>query len=340
MKWAKFLGAVFIFALILFNPEQAVSNAQRAMYVWYSSVAPALFPFLALMPLLSSKEACMAYEKLFDKWMRPLFRLPGSAAPAVIVGMIAGSPGGAIALRNIASNANLSRSETRRIALAVGGVSPAYLIIGVGQRMWGSSSWGICMAIAQALIQLLMLVMLPENRKDNEVGCVFSNCNLENRIPMSMAVENILGICGYMVFYSVIAGLLANIIGKDLGKIILLIMDLPSGLDALINSPIRMKSMLMGAAIGFTGLCIIFQNMNTLKELNIRFRDYIGIRIVFSLFLAGVGFIMQGETGVSAIKMLEGTRISYSISLLMVGIFVLPGLYLLSNKLFLNKRKF
>ena len=137
MKRTKFLGAVLIFLLILLKPQQAATSAQQAMAAWYSSVAPALFPFLVLMPLLTSKEACVAYERLFGRWMRPVFRLPGSAVPAVIAGMIAGSPGGAIALRRVVSNSGLTGPEARRIALAVGGVSPAYLIMGVGQQLHG-----------------------------------------------------------------------------------------------------------------------------------------------------------------------------------------------------------
>lgn len=339
MKWVKFVGAVSIFVLILLKPEQAVMNAQQAMSVWYSSVAPAIFPFLALMPLLSSKEACMAYEKLFSKCMRPLFRLPGSAAPAVLIGMIAGSPAGAVALQSIAQNSNLSRSEARRIALAIGGVSPAYLIMGVGQRLHGSVSLGIRLTAAQIIIQLILLVALPRLYKDDDNGTAFNNHHDEKRNPIASAVENILIVCGYMVFYSVIAGIVATMIGKKAGRIILLMMDLPSGLNGLVTSQLPLKIMIQNAAVGFTGFCIIFQNMNALKELNIKLRNYVGMRVIFGIMMAAAGVVMEGKFTSGMLNLIENAKISYAISLLIAGILALPVLYLLSNKLFLNKRK-
>ena len=75
-------------ALLLSAPQAAALGAARAMAQWYASVAPALFPFLALMPLLTCDEAATVYELLLGRAMRALFDLPGSTAPALAVGMI------------------------------------------------------------------------------------------------------------------------------------------------------------------------------------------------------------------------------------------------------------
>ena len=78
MKRVKFCGAILILAGILIRPEAAVAGAQRAMYLWYTSVAPALFPFLALLPVLTGPDACAAYAAVLSRLMRPLFGLPGT----------------------------------------------------------------------------------------------------------------------------------------------------------------------------------------------------------------------------------------------------------------------
>ena len=90
------LAALAVAALLVF-PETVLTAAQQAMYSWYSSVAPALFPFMALLPLLTCRESARIYERLLGRLTRAVFRLPGAAAPAVVVGMTAGSPAGAIA---------------------------------------------------------------------------------------------------------------------------------------------------------------------------------------------------------------------------------------------------
>lgn len=338
MKRMKLWGAVMIIAVLMLNPEETVSNAQRAMRIWYSSVAPTLFPFLVLMPMLTSREACMAYKTIFSRWMRPLFRLSGSAAPAVIAGLIAGSPGGAMTLQRVAASSDLTHAETRRIALAMGGVSPAYLVMGVGQGLYGSVSVGIRLAIAQACVQLLLLALLPdlpgddvESFRMDEAGGYVA--------PIAAAVEAILGICGYMVFYSVVAGGLTSLIGRGIGDYLLLMMDLPSGLGVLAGKQISIKWMLQGAAVGFTGLCIISQNMNVLREMGIKWSSYLGIRLVSAAGMALSGLVMQGEWKPIEVNLQANLGKSYAFSLLTVGISMIPGLIFLTKKLFLNKRR-
>ena len=94
MKRLKWLGGLAAMALLLSKPQAASRGATEALERWYASVAPALFPFLALMPLLTCGEAVGVYEKLLARPMRVCFKLPGAAAPGMIVGMAAGTPAG------------------------------------------------------------------------------------------------------------------------------------------------------------------------------------------------------------------------------------------------------
>lgn len=336
MKKLKIWGAIGIFFIILMRPQAAVSAAQKAMSVWVSSVAPSLFPFLVLMPILTGKEACAAYEAMFSKWMRVLFRLPGAAAPAVIVGIIAGSPGGALALRHIVANSNMKQSEAHRIALALTGVSPAYLIMGVGHGLYGSISLGIKLAVIQLSIQLVLLILLREHSVDMEPICV--SLDKETRNPIRAAVEGLLGICGYMVFFSIIAGAMASFIGEKGGCGLLLLLDLPSGLASLAHMKIQGKMVLMGAAIGFAGLCIGYQNMDVHKDIGLRWKDYLKVRGSAALLLAG-SCAMLGNKAVARIPdLFEICMKNYSAALFIAGFMAVPGLYFLSKKLFLNNR--
>lgn len=337
MKRLKFLGAILIFVILLLKPEGAAQDAQRAMRIWYSSVAPALFPFLALMPLLTGEDACRAYEVMFSKWMRPLLRLPGSAAPAIIAGMIAGSPGGAITLRRVAKNSQLSASGARRIAFAFGGVSPAFLIIGVGQGLHGSISVGIKLAVIQVGVQVLMLLVIPDDDRNEKLA--IGDGMQEAKNPIMSAVEGIIGVCGYMVFYSVVAGAISGVLGKGVGNILLPFMDLPSGLAGLAGNASRFKKFVQGTAIGFSGLCIISQNMNVLRELNIEWKQYILARLA-SAAMFGISCVAMESSWNGYIGRLSDIfSKTYAISLLIAGIIVIPGIFLFSKNLFLNKYK-
>ena len=101
--YVKLFGALGLVFLLLTWPAEALSAAQGAMRTWAGSVGPSLFPFLALLPALTCPAARRAYARALGWLMRPLFRLPGSAAPALLIGLLAGSPAGALAVYSRAS---------------------------------------------------------------------------------------------------------------------------------------------------------------------------------------------------------------------------------------------
>ena len=75
----KYCLALGMCACLLLFPARCAEQARSAMALWAQAVAPALFPFLALLPVLTSEEARDGYERLFARPMRA-FRLPGRAA--------------------------------------------------------------------------------------------------------------------------------------------------------------------------------------------------------------------------------------------------------------------
>ena len=78
MRWA---GGLLLMALLLSRPQAAAQAAARAMAHWYAAVAPSVFPFLALMPLLTCREAARVYERALGRAMGALFDLPGAKSP-------------------------------------------------------------------------------------------------------------------------------------------------------------------------------------------------------------------------------------------------------------------
>ncbi len=337
MKRVKFCGAILILAGILIRPEAAVAGAQRAMYLWNTSVAPALFPFLALLPVLTGPDACAAYDAVFSRLMRPLFGLPGAAAPALVIGMISGSPGGALAVRRVAGEAGLRRDEARRLALAVSGVSPAYLMLGVGQGLYGSVALGAQLALIQLAIQVGMLLLLRGMEDDQEK--VALPASERERAPIRGAVEGVLVVCGYMVFFGAACRVAAGFVGERAGAALLLVCDLPSGLAELARWAVPGKMLLQGAAIGFGGLCIAAQNLDALRPLGVTAREYFAARGVAAAASAvASGLLLQTRSGIAEIYVGEEMRV-YAFSLLAAGVIALPALLFFTKTFYFNKWK-
>lgn len=335
MKKLKCLGAVLVLAAILARPEAAVAGAQRAMRLWYSSVAPALFPFLVLMPLLTGPEACAAYNRLFSGLMKPVFRLPGAAAGALVIGMISGSPGGAMAVRRIAAANNMRASQAERLALVMGGVSPAYLVMGVGFGLYGSIALGIRLAVVQVCVQLLLLACMRQMKGgDRKIAPVPER---PERSPVPAAVEQVLAICGYMVIFGSVASVAAEFLGERLGTLLLLAADLPTGLAALSKWNVPGKFLLQGAAIGFGGLCIAAQNLDVLAEVGVRKARYFAARLAAAVLCAlGSVFVLYGRNASAVISLGQPGKV-YALSLLAASAAAIPVLFFFSKKLFLNK---
>ena len=333
----KLILTTCILAAILLRPEESVAGGQRAMLLWCASVAPSLFPFLALMPVLTGGEACRAYRRVFAGVMGKLFGLPGDAAPAVVIGMVAGSPGGAIAVRRIAGEAGMSRNDAQRLALSICGLSPAYLVLGVGHGIYGSAALGWKLAGIQLAIQLGLLIALRKARFAEDEACAPQMEAAGS--GMRGAVESVLVICGYMVLFGAVSNVAASFLGRIPGAMLLLALDLPGGLGALPALGMAAEIPMACAAIGFGGLCIAAQNLDILREIGVRARDYLCIRGISAGIFAALGALLVRNGSNAGAGMLNA-RQAYTFSLLFASIFALPGLFFLSKNLFLNKTKF
>ena len=238
-------------------------------------MAPSLFPFMALMPLLTSPEANRFYNAALGGLMRRLFGLPGSAAAPMVAGMIAGSPAGCIAARAVAAEEGFTRGELERVALACCGLSPAFFISAVGAGMLGDAALGHVLLRAQLMTQLSMLALGRLFCRDDEpVGEVEPG-------NVSKPVLSIINVAGYMALFGAIAGALR-------APAIQLILDITAGSRFLcgLNIDIQRKLIALSALAGYGGLCVCVQNIGVLKACGVRPVRFMAARCLAGLLAA------------------------------------------------------
>ena len=298
MRWFKFLSGLALAALLLSAPQAAALGAARAMAQWYASVAPALFPFLALMPLLTCDEAATVYELLLGRAMRALFDLPGSAAPALAVGMIAGSPAGAVAARRIAARSGMDRGQLQRLAVAGAGFSPAFLVGGVGAGMLGSAALGWRLLLGQLLTQLTLLVATRRLWRDRLQPVEPLPAEAEAS-PVRSAVLVALTVCGYMALFGALTGALRAWIGRGASNALLCLLDVPSGARLLAASGVEARIVLplLAGMCGFGGICVAAQNLRALKGCGIPAGEYLAARLLAAGLCAGFVALMARFDG-------------------------------------------
>ena len=324
MRRFRWMVVALFAALLLSHPQAALEAAQRAMAQWYRCVAPSLFPFRALMPMLTCEEAARTCEALLGPAMRLLFDLPGAAAPALVAGLAAGSPAGAVAARRIASAGGMKRGQLRRVACCACGMSPGFLIAGLGAGLLGDPASGHVLLRAQLAAQLLLTAALRRAWRGDDAPVPVPRPT-ETEQPIRAAVGNVLAVAGYMTLFAALAGALGEILGPRMSDLLLCALDAPSGAQGIAALPIdgTRRLCLLGALCGFGGLCIGAQNLSALAGCGVRPRTYFAIRLAAAVLCA---VFVGAQTRLSGLPCAGTASGLFEIALLLAAVSAIPAL--------------
>lgn len=316
MAYLKLAMALMFAAGLMIYPAECAAAVRGAMANWAESVAPALFPFAAVMPFLTCAEARRAYDRMFGYVVRKLFRLPGTAASAIVVGLACGSPGGAMAVARVARGEGLTKGQAARLAGIACGVSPVFALSVIGIGLYDSAATGWRLLIAQLVSQLAVGVIFRNFYNNNEF-VARKQVDYENRAVMG-AVLAVLRVCGYMAVFSVGITLAEKVMGKDIWRIAAFI-DLPTGVPECANDIVA------AGALGFGGMCIAFQNMAVLEDM-VKPSVYFVQKAVGGIICVGVYAVMELKSQEAVLRSFVRRGRIYEANLLILSAILLPCL--------------
>lgn len=316
----KLFAGVGLALLMMCRPEDAANGAREGLRQWYYVVAPSLFPFMALMPLLTCPEANRCYDAALGGVTRRLFGLPGSAASPMVVGMIAGSPAGCAAARAVAVGEGYTRGQLARVAVACCGMSPAFFISAVGAGMLGDVGLGHILLRSQIAAQLLMLALSrPICRDDGPIEAA-------ETVGAGTPVLSILNVAGYMALFGAIAGALRL-------PAVQLALDVTAGSRLLcdLNLDINWKLPALSALAGYGGLCVCAQNIGILRDCGVHPARFVLARGLAGLLAAGFT-ALQLRLDWTVIPAFKPQIVS--ISCILAVFLTIPALYRLGRTIF------
>ena len=228
----------------------------------------------------------------------------------------------------------MSRSQLERIVMCVCGLSPAFLITGVGASMLGSAADGRILLRGQLFSQIVMLLLTRNIAPDERLPEGDASVNPE---PVRAAVMNILAVCGYMCLFSVAAAMIERAVrSKMAGMIALCLLDAPSAARALASLSIgrEAKLMLLAAVTGLGGACIAAQNLAACKKMGVKTGKYILARVSHALLCAAaVAVQLRWNTKTAHFSMRP-----MEFSALIAAFLSVPVLIFWKKDPFLNKR--
>ena len=101
---AGIIGALAL-ALTFFvirYPDQTFQASFEGLQLWFRIVLPSLLPFFVIAEILMGLGVIHALGVMLEPVMRPLFRVPGVGAFALVMGLVSGNPLGSENCRTIA----------------------------------------------------------------------------------------------------------------------------------------------------------------------------------------------------------------------------------------------
>ena len=294
----RLIAGLIFAALLLTSPADALAAARQAISVWAMSFVPALLPFFAVTPALSSDEAARLYAKIFGRAFEVLFGCPARLSGAALIGLMAGSPAGAIAagrLRGGATGAELTRG-----ALLASGVSPGFLLSAVGAAMLGDAQLGAVLFRAQLGALLLGGLILRRAFSGSAPAPAAAREEPPRGDALTGAATQMLGVCAHMVLFAVGARLIARLLPDGCEAGVLAIMEVSGGCAAVAAAPLSraLQMILLAFTCGFGGLSIMTQNMTRLQ--GVRWHWYLSGKLLHGALCA---LLCWAQLGLNPMKL-------------------------------------
>lgn len=298
------LFIIFTLSLFLFSSTNFIA-AQKGILLWATTILPSLFPFFIATELLCKTNFIQILGKFLNKFMKPIFNVPGESATALILGTISGYPVGAKVICNLKNQKLINKYEAERLLAYTNNSGPLFILSSVGVALFHNKKIGIILLISH-LISALIVGFIFRNWKKNKTVITSSTFQKKEsqmiKISdlgeiLSDSIKNsiitVLTIGGFVILFSVIISILQNSgvfillsdflynfgISKDFSFALFSgILELTNGMSNSSffynTSPIT-SILLTSFLLGFGGLSIMFQIYSIIAKEGISIKPYI-----------------------------------------------------------------
>ena len=245
------LSAVLLGILFLLFPSEIRAAAVRSLRLCGEKLIPALFPFLVLTAL---------YRKASPfPTKNPLLAVP-------LFGMIAGAPVGAELTGNLFRSGAIGKNTASVLLFLSDTLSPAFLVLAVGEGMLGDRLLGWKLFFAQGIAALLIGgIFFLTGEKKTEPGQTVPALPVPEDFRILPAISSsisegagaMLRISGAVVFFGAVSGL--PLPSPKAAAVLAALTEVTGGCAACAALGGETGLLLTAAAVGFSGLSVAAQ---------------------------------------------------------------------------------
>lgn len=304
------LICLFTLFLIIFSNNNLYA-AKKGLNLWANSVVPSLLPFFIATELLGYTNVVSILGKLLNKFMRPIFNVPGEGAFPFIMGIISGYPVGAKIVANLKKQNICTNVEAERLIAFTNNSGPLFIVGTVGIGLFKDTKTGILLLITHILACISVGILFRWWKNDqNKRSSLFNKTshNLPSRISLSNlgevlansimnSISTIFLIGGFVVLFSVIISILnssgsLNLFAKFLSPvfnffglstkystgIITGLIELTNGVCSIAlitNKNISVNIVICAFLLGFGGISVALQVLSITSKNGISIKPYL-----------------------------------------------------------------
>lgn len=299
-------AALCAFFVLLTASGRVIDSSRYGLRLCAELIVPSLFPFFVATGLLRR----LGLPELLGRCLAPLaarlFSVSGQGASALLVGLTGGYPMGAAYVSELTEEGRVSAEEGERLLAFCNNSGPAFILGAVGLGAFGSVKAGLLLYAAHILAALLggLLLCRGSGTADTQLpeaqaeALPFSQALTE---AVRQAVVSTLSVCGFVVCFTVFAGLLEaggflTALSAFLQRLtsqpqpwcralLLGLVELGGGVGAMRGLPVTPENLALAAfLLGWGGVSVQFQTLALLSDSKLKGALHLAGRLVSGIF--------------------------------------------------------
>lgn len=301
------------FAALILAPGAAADGVRAGLTLCAQVIIPSLLPFFVLSGLVGALGLPRLLSRAAERPMRALFGVSGLGCAPFVLGLTGGYPVGAASVAGLVRSGELTAREGERLLPFCNNTGPAFILGAAGSGVFDSTRCGALLYLSHILAAVAVGVVFSRGHKCAAASALPAGPR-PRPFPTALAesvkgaVSSCLNVCGFVLFFCVVTGLLdsAGIFSSAAGELsartgaplsftralLTGLLELGGGIGAmrgLAASPGNLA--LCSFLLGFGGLSVHCQTLSVLEGTDMKCARHFAGRILHALISALFTFV-------------------------------------------------
>lgn len=311
--------------LLLLYPQQYMQAARQGLSLCGRVIVPSLFPFFVLSSLVVELGLARYPGLALERVMRPLFRVGGAGASALVLGLVGGYPVGARTAIALYESGQCSKAETQRLLAFCNNSGPAFILGVVGTGIFKSGKAGLLLYLVHGAASLCVgllfrfyggreeplggraappaqAIHFPAAFTAAVKGAMLSVLNISAFVTFFSVAVRLLFVCGVMGAAARTAAALFSGFGVDLRlaeQLLSGLLEVSTGITGLASAVGIGRLPMAAFLLGWAGLSVHCQVLSFLTESGLSAGTYLAGKalhgVLSALFMALIARLLPVE---------------------------------------------